>query len=42
MKKLISFSEVINNKSAPIKQMLTADQIYVKESEELTFVKLLC
>ena len=39
MKKLISFSEVIKSKISPIKQMLTARQIFMKEPKELTFVK---
>ena len=30
----------MKSKSPPIKYMLTADQIFVKESEELTFIKL--
>ena len=40
MKDLISVSQVIKSKSPPIKWLLTAAQIFVKESEELTFVKL--
>ena len=44
MKRFISFSVnwyiwLIKSKSPPIKLMLTAGQIFVKESEELTLVK---
>ena len=39
MKKLISFSKVIKSKSPPIKWILTAGQVFVKEPEKLTFVK---
>ena len=39
MKKLISFFEVIKSKNPPIKWILIAGQIFVKEPEKVTFVK---